>query len=151
MHSREILYHRKMKNISWNLHFSNSFRKIVSFTKFLPKMCESTFPKLPQLCEAILSHQWKKIREINLLLTSLVKRYFNVIFGKKSDEREFSQFPHYVLLINFEIFSWNQKEWDKNECQNWLDEFLCEDAHCIVACVNHRNLLSPRKFVKSTI
>ena len=123
----------------------------VGFMKFLPKMCESIFPKLPRYCEAILSHQWKKIREINLLLTSLVKRYFNVIFGKKSDEREFSQFPHYVLLINFEIFSWNQKEWDKNECQNWLDEFLCEDAHCIVACVNYRNLLSPRKFVKSII
>ena len=41
----EIYSHRK--NISSNHLFSNLFSKHVAFTKFLPKMRESKFPKLP--------------------------------------------------------------------------------------------------------
>ena len=50
------------KNISSNHLFSNFFSKHVAFTKFLPKMRESKFPKLPHCeCHTFLAKiSWKQ-------------------------------------------------------------------------------------------
>ena len=69
------------KNISSNHLFSNFFSKHVTLTKFLPKMRESKFPKLPHCALRTVKNLWKftltflrkKIGESNAFANKLLK------------------------------------------------------------------------------
>ena len=89
----------KVKNLSNHL-FSNFFSKNVAFAKFLPKMCESEFLKLPHSAvwkNERISLTKKIFRQINFLVISLVKKLLSRNFFPKKREREFPQFPHCVM------------------------------------------------------
>ena len=95
---RDIFSHCK-KNSS-NQLFSNQFSKIIAFTKFLRKRCESTV-----YCGKTRNSLSPKVffRQISSLVTSLVKTLISRNFCQKSVtvnfhtvEREFLQFPHCV-------------------------------------------------------
>ena len=74
----EIYSHRK--NVSSNHLFSNLFSKHVAFTKFLPKMRESKFPKLPHcaMCTKYIFSvklHWAKICKFTLIKCKLTNFY----------------------------------------------------------------------------
>ena len=134
----------------FHFHFINNFslrkdfRQINLITQHLWKIsltnfCVNSDPFAHFICK---NEKFSLTEKNNSLVNSLVKHVtFTKILWIKCGEREFLQYPHCVLLHDFDIFPWNQKEWYENECQNWFDEFSCEDAQC----GNYRNLPSPKK------
>ena len=164
----EKFTHRK--NISWNQLFGNCFRKIVAFTKFLPKMREKTFPKLPH-CDTM--HCWKTrnslspklFREISFLVTFPVKTLLSLNFCQKCVSAYFRNLqcvektrnclclsPRKFRQINYLVTYSVKPLLSRNFCQKCARKKY-RNFHTVTEHrVEKREILSPKKyFVISTL
>ena len=85
--------HSLTKRIFRQINSSNFFTKNVTFTKFLPKICESKFPLISTLL-------WRDMTQTHTLLVWKLREFTHTILSQKSREINAIRTKSHCILLS---------------------------------------------------